>query len=72
MKDAGKEGGCGSLDLGNPTTVHDLCHWIPLCLELDAGANSNHRTGAAGTDITDYIAGGSWRQDTGEEIELGM
>lgn len=51
----------------------DLClPLISLCPELDAGANFNHRTGAARTNITDYIAGGSWRQGTGEEIELGM
>lgn len=62
----------GHWSLGNTSTVHDLSHWISVCPELDAGAKFNHRTGAARADLTDYIAGGSWRQGTGEEIELAM
>lgn len=73
----GKSAGWGHWPLGKPSTVDHLSHWlclplISLCPELDAGANFNHRTRAARTDLTDYIAGGSWRQGTGEEIELGM
>lgn len=65
--DPGKEG--SRLGVTGHWGAHLLCMTSVTCLalELDAGTNASHRRGVARTNLTDYIVGGSWRQDTGME-----